>query len=739
MTQKEIDPRRVSFTYYGIDIVVNDNIILADDDSNLIFKGTVISVKLIEYNSVSIITAVGGSYEDLGKPYGGDFDTASEADIITEIINSQGRFLYIGTLEDSTNNHTVSYKNRKVKPLFENLEPTANKKLYFDVEGKTNLDDADVPYEIVGPDFKKNITGALESDTDDYTTSSCTVSIEDKEGHNDAVKMIATANSGFAYISFDEVTVSAVYDSWIYIPDGLSDIVYVVFRDGGSNIAFFQFEPDYDILTNTNQEGTSDSGVNYTPDTWFHVSFEWTKSGAVDFIIDGVSIENGKTIGANDIDRVLHLFTANGDFYWIDSVGFDFNSYIQFSNYYYHLDDNNSELLLPDNIGKDVNEIIVYGGMDPDNVKVPQGSADIPTTGNQQPFPLIFHFPLLDTDAKCDTRAEYILGNIATGITQYTIIAYDKGIPPQIGQLIYITNTEYSLTAQPVIVQGWQYNEDEKTVTIFAINYLIFPGAKEIKGVDANLERLGILGDIVAKRTIPGLVYYLDNNASDVAGYKKMLDVYAGDALVTFTNTNAVNGEAIEEFVTEPTEPGITILDDGEYNIHLHAKNTQVGSKETRIYFEMYKRTTAPAETLLTTSEYSEIILGTEKELSLHAHLSSVEIGATDRIVVKLKIYVAGSGADPDVLTYIQGTGGDTTTSRFEMPSSSQVIANKVNRSGDTMTGDLYLSGTTFFGLPVKTTTGDPASPAEGYIYVNTFDNKVRLYADATWRDVLSW
>ncbi len=41
--------------------------------------------------------------------------------------------------------------------------------------------------------------------------------------------------------------------------------------------------------------------------------------------------------------------------------------------------------------------------------------------------------------------------------------------------------------------------------------------------------------------------------------------------------------------------------------------------------------------------------------------------------------------------------------------------------------------------LPVKTTTGDPASPAEGQIYVNTQDNKVRVYADSAWRDLATW
>ena len=41
--------------------------------------------------------------------------------------------------------------------------------------------------------------------------------------------------------------------------------------------------------------------------------------------------------------------------------------------------------------------------------------------------------------------------------------------------------------------------------------------------------------------------------------------------------------------------------------------------------------------------------------------------------------------------------------------------------------------------LPVKTDAGDPASPVEGQIYVNTSDNKVRVYADGAWRDLATW
>lgn len=39
----------------------------------------------------------------------------------------------------------------------------------------------------------------------------------------------------------------------------------------------------------------------------------------------------------------------------------------------------------------------------------------------------------------------------------------------------------------------------------------------------------------------------------------------------------------------------------------------------------------------------------------------------------------------------------------------------------------------------IKTDTGDPATAAEGVVYINTFDNKVKIYADAGWRQLATW
>ena len=62
----------------------------------------------------------------------------------------------------------------------------------------------------------------------------------------------------------------------------------------------------------------------------------------------------------------------------------------------------------------------------------------------------------------------------------------------------------------------------------------------------------------------------------------------------------------------------------------------------------------------------------------------------------------------------------------------------------EAQTGYLKVEGNAVFlgqfvQLPVRTATGDPASAQDGWMYVNTQDNKVRVYADGAWRDLATW
>lgn len=85
----------------------------------------------------------------------------------------------------------------------------------------------------------------------------------------------------------------------------------------------------------------------------------------------------------------------------------------------------------------------------------------------------------------------------------------------------------------------------------------------------------------------------------------------------------------------------------------------------------------------------------------------------------------------------------DDGTARIQVNQTGSMFFRKDN--GDvqiTLSGtrvNLNGAGTTFVQLPVKSTTGDPSSPADGDMYVNTFDNTVRVFADTAWRDLATW
>ena len=41
--------------------------------------------------------------------------------------------------------------------------------------------------------------------------------------------------------------------------------------------------------------------------------------------------------------------------------------------------------------------------------------------------------------------------------------------------------------------------------------------------------------------------------------------------------------------------------------------------------------------------------------------------------------------------------------------------------------------------LPLKPTTGDPAKPIDGVLYLNTVDRKLSVYANGAWRNLQTW
>lgn len=169
--------------------------------------------------------------------------------------------------------------------------------------------------------------------------------------------------------------------------------------------------------------------------------------------------------------------------------------------------------------------------------------------------------------------------------------------------------------------------------------------------------------------------FFFNDTASDIVGiYYKMLDEITGEVESSFVSGSlpAGNGQSLYNFATDPGVPGVTMLKHGVYSAHIHAKKASAGGKAAQIYFEIYTRTTGGVETLRATSEISELLTTTKTEYDLHATITSdVEIGITDRIIIKWKANIGVTGTDAIITLYAENANA----SRLAIPTTTEVLS----------------------------------------------------------------
>ncbi|MHC4086575.1 MAG: LamG-like jellyroll fold domain-containing protein [Planctomycetota bacterium] len=131
-----------------------------------------------------------------------------------------------------------------------------------------------------------------------------------------------------------------------------------------------------------------------------------------------------------------------------------------------------------------------------------------------------------------------------------------------------------------------------------------------------------------------------------------------------------------------------------------------------------------------TASGFSSTAMGCGSEAAEDYSIAAgYDVQATEDYSIAFGKYSINDVADSFTVGYGSGEGSEQVDFR--------VRSGQVNVYGDLDVTDTVTMGTLV--LPVKTTTGDPASPVEGQIYVNTYDNRVSVYADGAWRDLATW
>jgi hypothetical protein len=230
-----------------------------------------------------------------------------------------------------------------------------------------------------------------------------------------------------------------------------------------------------------------------------------------------------------------------------------------------------------------------------------------------------------------------------------------------------------------------------------------------------------------------GEVYYL-NLSQTQTPYKEFSPT--GTNLTEQTTGVTINSgvtSTIASFLTPVGYPNTTTIPAGYWSFYIHSYKDVVNASFD-VFCEVYVYTTGGTETLILTTEGADVTTYSptiSMELT-DGYYSGGTIDETDRILVKLKS--TNTGTQTNTLSFFtEGqqhySYGITPFSNFnaltcETLSGCTTIVNlennKVNKSGDTMVGTLYvptISATTYQNLPI-----DPNTYVTGYTYnSNTF------------------
>ncbi|KKM92210.1 hypothetical protein LCGC14_1220750, partial [marine sediment metagenome] len=186
--------------------------------------------------------------------------------------------------------------------------------------------------------------------------------------------------------------------------------------------------------------------------------------------------------------------------------------------------------------------------------------------------------------------------------------------------------------------------------------------------------------------------------------------------------TTATNDQFVVAFAIGSSTIPFATIEAGRIAFHVHAERTS-GNDENRYYVVLIKRDDSQVETILVTSEESDLITS-KGDFTVHATLlSDVDFVSTDRILAKVYVNTGGSGPANQITFYVQGT----TASRLEVGVPSQAFSNIFLRQDGTK--QLSAEWTTGFGLimPSATTTDTFVIDIGGSLWVDgeRFDNLI--------------
>ena len=192
--------------------------------------------------------------------------------------------------------------------------------------------------------------------------------------------------------------------------------------------------------------------------------------------------------------------------------------------------------------------------------------------------------------------------------------------------------------------------------------------------------------------------YYFSGQNSDIAGYYNMYSTYPLVNLVsTYTFTATGSDVGVGTFTTLSGFPSNPIIPTGTWDIHFHAKKTNITNKEVALYGKFYKRSSGGVLTYIGQSEVSSNLTSTISEYDIHFTTDTIMLDSGDRLVAVALYSTSGTGVDPTAEFYL----GGLYFSNLALPAPSVSIANFIPYSGATNSlnmGSYNITATNFYG-----------------------------------------
>lgn len=179
---------------------------------------------------------------------------------------------------------------------------------------------------------------------------------------------------------------------------------------------------------------------------------------------------------------------------------------------------------------------------------------------------------------------------------------------------------------------------------------------------------------------IGSLTYFFTNTASDVAAeLQQTLSTFTPKTTQSFAGLGAGN-TLLETFITNASNPNLSFLPAGTYEMHVHADQT-VGTRNTALYAEIWEATTLGVDIAkIGTTGVSANLTGSEIEYFVDFSLGSVYTFASTASRIKTKLFASGAalGSNSTVNIFV----GDEADSHISLPGPIADVTNFVPYTG---------------------------------------------------------